>query len=410
MPRWRALLVTLFCLAALPPAVHAQSIPVGDRLPGPRELGRYGLVLGWHNHATMTPQRDRVLHVSSDEEAFYVQASVGTISAFDINTGAKKWAVQLGHRDRASHPAVSNEELVLVSSGMQLYALNKATGQSQWAIQLPAHPSTSPALDDERIYVGALDGSMYAFDLRKIRELYDEQRLPEWSHHTIAWRYQADGEITTPAVVTNRVVNFASRRGSLYAVAATNRKLVFQFEVDRSISAPMAASGRLLYVASEDYTFYALNIETGRVIWEFASGLPVRAKPAVINDDLYVTPLRGGMYSLKAASGARTWWNPDATQFLAATTERVFASDKLGNVLILSRATGRTIGTLPLRTYNVRYSNDRTDRLFLATEGGRVICVHDEGRDFPQFHRFPEKKPILPEFTPEEGAEPAAEQ
>ncbi|MEX0718466.1 MAG: PQQ-binding-like beta-propeller repeat protein [Planctomycetaceae bacterium] len=401
MTSWRALLVTTFCLAAAAPAALGQSLSTRGGLPAARDLARHGLVLDWHNHATMNPQRDRVAHVSSDESALYVQASVGIISAFDIETGAKKWAIQLGRRDRASHPAVSNDELVIVSSGMQLYALDKQTGNSTWTIQLPAHPATSPAIDDERIYIGALDGSMYAFDLKKIDRLYDEQRLPQWSHQTIAWRYQADGEITTPPVLSGRVVNFATRRGSLYSVGVTDRRLMFQFLTDRPVAAPMAASGRILLLASEDFTIYGLDIETGRVIWEFVTGLPIRRKPAVVDDDVFVNPTRGGLHSLKTATGRRNWWNPDVTRFLAATTSTVFASDDSGNVVLLSRETGRRTGSLPLREYDVRYSNDRTDRLFLATESGRVICIHEAGREFPLFHRFPDKKPILPDFEPE---------
>ncbi|MEX0704479.1 MAG: PQQ-binding-like beta-propeller repeat protein [Planctomycetales bacterium] len=407
MISWRVLPSMLCCLAACLPAARGQSQRTESVLPSPRELGRHGLVLDWHNHATMDPQRDHVLHMTSDEDTLYVQATVGTITAFDIETGLKRWAVQLGRRDRTSHPAVSNEALVLVSSGMQLFALDKTTGRTQWTIQLPTHPSTSPAIDSERIYIGSLDGSVYALDLKQIRRLYDMDRLPQWSHQTIAWRYQADSEVTTPPVVTPRVVSFASRRGSLYSVSANNRKLVFQFETDKPVSAPMATSGPLLFLASEDFNFYALDSENGRVRWEFVTGLPIRMQPSVIDEDVYLTPTRGGLHSLKTATGRRRWWNADASQFLAATAATVFASDHLGNVLLLSRETGRPVGALPLRHYAARFSNDRTDRLFVATDSGRVLCIHEEGRDFPHYHRFPERKPILPEFTPEEPEEPA---
>jgi hypothetical protein len=316
--------------------------------------------------------------------------------------------VQLGRKDRASYPAISNEELVLVSSGMQLYALEKETGRTRWTIQLPAHPSTSPAMDDARIYIGTLDGSLYAFDLLKIRKLFDQGRLPQWSHQTIAWRYQADKEITAPPVALGRVTAFASRRGSLYGVSSENRKLLFQFETNKPISAPLGHAGRFLYLAAEDFNFYALDSENGRVQWEFVTGLPIRRQPIVIDDRIYLTPSRGGMFSLNARTGRQEWWNHDAARFLAASQSLIYASDHLENVVLLSRETGAPLGELPLHRFQSRFSNERNDRLYLASDSGRVLCIRETAAEFPKFHKFPDRTPLLPDFEPETPAPPPA--
>jgi hypothetical protein len=49
-------------------------------------------------------------------------------------------------------------------------------------------------------------------------------------------------------------------------------------------------------------------------------------------------------------------------------------------------------------------ANDRSDRIYLATESGLVICLREQGREFPRFHKYPEREPILPEFAPEGAA------
>jgi hypothetical protein len=61
---------------------------------------------------------------------------------------------------------------------------------------------------------------------------------------------------------------------------------------------------------------------------------------------------------------------------------------------------------LPLRDFTVRYGNELTDRIYLATSRGLVICLRENGQEFPIYHRYPERQPILPEFAPEE--DPAA--
>lgn len=396
-------LATALCLSALcltvPQTADAQRNAFGPKLPTQRFLSRYGLERAWWGQATLNPARDTVLHFTADEENVYVQASSGVITAFDNETGKRLWATQLGRRDLASYPVTTNEEIALVAVGMQMYSLNKFTGELLWQLKLPTHPSTSPAMDDKNVYIGSLDGSVYAFSLRKINELYNENLLPQWSYESLVWRYKTAKEVTTPPISTGRVVEFASRDRSLYSVTADRREQIFQFETDAPISAPMVRSEDRLYMASEDFNFYCLNSENGTVLWEFVSGLPVRKAPVVIGQDVFLLPDRGGVYSLSKVTGKQKWWRPRGTEFIAATTKLVFLSDSLGNIVMVDRADGTPVGVLPMRDFTVRMSNDRTDRLFLATESGLVISIRDSSREFPLFHKHPERRPIVPEFA-----------
>lgn len=44
------------------------------------------------------------------------------------------------------------------------------------------------------------------------------------------------------------------------------------------------------------------------------------------------------------------------------------------------------------------------DRIFLASPSGLVVALRERGRSFPQYHMFPERRPILPEFAPDPPA------
>ena len=104
------------------------------------------------------------------------------------------------------------------------------------------------------------------------------------------------------------------------------------------------------------------------------------------------------MYCLEPATGSRRWWRPDLTNFIALTGGAVATSDLDGNLIMVSRDRGETIGSLPLRRYSVRTGNDRTDRIYLATESGLLICLRQLGHNFPVYHRYPDRLPILPEL------------
>lgn len=393
--------VTSALLLACVHSAWAQSNSTERLLPTQQQLNRFGLELAWWGQATLNPSRDKVRHVSIDEDMVYVLSSSGIATAFDAENGKKRWSVLLGRYDQPSYPVVSNESLAMVVVGTTLYAIEKKTGNVTWTLVLPGQPSTAPGVDEDQVYVGNLDGSVYAFSLRKIRQLYQEQRLPQWSAEAIVWRASASKEITSPPVPSGRTVSFCSRDGSLYAIAASNKQLIYQLETNGAIVAPLASTGKLQFLASEDNTFFALNALNGKIVWDYTAGLPIRRPPFVIGNDLFLTPDRGGMYCLNALDGIQRWWQPQMFSYVGVIGEAVYASDVDGNLVRITRDVGAITASLPIRSYSVRVSNDRTDRLYMSTPSGLLIALRKRGEIIPVFHKFPDRLPILPEVTPE---------
>lgn len=385
---------------------QSSSTSVSSELPTSRLLSRLGLERAWWSQATVNPKRDKVKYMVLDEENVYLQGTGGTVTAFDAESGKRLWSVQLGNRDDPIYPGVSNEKHFLAVNGMALYCIERFSGKVLWELALPAMPSVGPSVDDQHIYIGALDGSIYSFELQKINELYLKRLLPQWSYQAIRWRYRTSKEITTTAYSTGRLVNFASRDGSLYAVGALERDLAWQFETSAPITAPLAATHDSLILASEDYFVYCLNRDNGLVRWEFASGFSIRKAPVIIEQDLYIMPDRGGLFNLVVRTGEEKWEQPGITDLLGATKSRLFGSDVTGNIVLLQRSTGRPLGTLPLRPFSVRLQNDRTDRLYLATPSGLVVCLREQGSEFAHYHKYPDRAPIVPDVEPDEPTPP----
>lgn len=390
----------------------AQSDPLVRGIPNSSTLSRFGYEVAWVGQAVLNPGRDAVEHVSLDEETLFVNGTNGVLTAFDAENGQRLWAQRLGDFDGPSFPTVSNENLVLAVFGITMYGIEKRTGDIKWHIRLPGAPSTGPSIDENQVYVGMLDGSVYAFSLKRIEELYREQRLPDWSYQTITWRYQASLEVTSPPVPTDGAVNFASRDGSLYSVAKDRRKLNYQFETNAPIVAPMALVGQTQFLASEDFTFYAINAANGVVLWEFVTGLPIRKAPVALGDSLYVMPDRGGMYSLNVVNGGQQWWHPKLTAFVSQISNSIVTRDLDQNLVVLDRASGAIYGRIPASFYDKHAVNDRSDRVYLASSRGQIMAIREAGRDYPIFHRYPERRPILPELAPEDddmNAAPASD-
>jgi len=401
MTRLSPIFAALTLLALSPSAAFAQ----GKTLPTSRMLARYGLERAWWSQATLDIRQDSVRHMVLDEQSFYVQSSGGIISAFDSENGQKRWAVQLGRHNLPSQACVSNDDKVLAIVGTTLYALDKIDGELIWKLTLPNSASTSPSVDNRQLYYGTLDGSLYAYDLQKIEELHNDNLLPQWTNVALTWRYKTAGEITTQAISNDLMLNFASRDNSLYAITAADRTLQWQFETDQPVSAPLGRSPGFIYLASEDFNVFCIKQDTGSVRWQFVAGLPIRKEVRVIGDNVYVFPHRGGVYCISRISGERRWWKPHMVDFVGATQDLVFVTDNLGQIAVLASKDGAQIGSLPLKDFSVRYGNELTDRIYLATRTGLVVCIREQNKEFPTYHMFPERQPILPEFASDDAEE-----
>jgi outer membrane protein assembly factor BamB len=383
---------------------YSQPATQQSTFPTVAQLNRYGLTMAWWNQATINPSRDTVRHLTADEQVVYVQSSAGAVTAIDMETGRKLWAMHLGRPDAPSYPVTSNDELALVMTGLDLFALDKWTGNLVWRLRMPHQPSTSPVMDETQIYVGTLDGSVYTFNLKKIRELFGLNLLPQWSYQTISWRYKTSNTIHTPPIPWGAIVNFASENKTLYSVTKEGRDLKFQLETDAPISAPMTQSDGYLFMASQDFNVYAVNLINGKIRWQFVTGLPITVAPKAIGENLYVSPKRGGLYQLSTITGRQKWWQPDLVDFVAESQNYTFATSVRGDLVILDKETGGSWGTLPVRHFTVRYPNERTDRLIMATPSGVVMMIHERDQEYPKFYKNPDHRPILPEFAT--GEEP----
>ncbi len=398
MPTVRVLMAALLCGML---AISAQAA----ELPGSAELARFDLKTAWWGRAAIDSAREKVDFVVNDEEMVFVRSTTGIITAFEAETGRKAWAALIGRPDQVSYAPVSNADQLLVAVGLNLIAVSKKTGEPIWELRLPKHPSAPPAIDDDQVYLGMVDGSVYCYDLKIVQQLHEKRRLPEFSHNAQIWRYQTPSEIVSPPISTGLSVCFASSSGTLYSVSAKGQKLVFQFECDSKIVTPLGRNEKSILLASEDSRMFCLDQDNGQFRWAFTSAHPIRQQPRFFGSRVYVTPETVGTFALNSDSGSQVWEVPQAQarRVLMVGQSRLYAVNAQNEIVVIQASDGKVVGKLPHRQFTMSPTNDRTDRMFLATQDGLVVCVKERDSAIPSYHLHPERRPILPELTPEEG-------
>jgi len=95
----------------------------------------------------------------------------GTLFAYDVERGEKRWSFATDSPEIGSSPAVTDSAVVLGSHAQGathpagLYAVERDTGTERWMYRIPGEGvGSSPAVVPGAIFVGGVNGFLYAFE------------------------------------------------------------------------------------------------------------------------------------------------------------------------------------------------------------------------------------------------------
>ena len=225
--------------------------------------------------------RGAVLHtVAAAGGKVFCGSADGAISAINASDGKLAWEVQTGAA--VWNAPVTYDGLVIVGSRDQrLYAIEAATGAVQWTAPTGGPLLASPAVDPKssRVYIGAEDMRVYAFDLKDGRQVWRSAKLPGVTlrgyHPVIA----PDGAVLVTAapgvsvdtfqallLETSKEIigDFASWRFSKEANAILREENFAALAKPETYPAQMALIRKRLSEERALQTFFVLDPESGR--------------------------------------------------------------------------------------------------------------------------------------------------
>jgi eukaryotic-like serine/threonine-protein kinase len=189
-------------------------------------------------------------------------------------------------------------------------------GGVKWAFHAGGGILASPTIADGVVYIGALDGHLYAID--------EETGTEKWS-------FESSQPIASSAAVVGGSLYFVSSAGSLVSIDIATGKPNWAcgFEHERKFeakglhgyspesqtipdawdvftSSPAVANGKI-YFGSGDGGVYAVDAETGLLQWRFPTGDVVHASPAVVDGVVYVGSWDGTFYAIDGETGQEKW-------------------------------------------------------------------------------------------------------
>lgn len=210
----------------------------------------------------------------------------------DLKSSRKKWIFPLrglpadslggdGEGEEGETPPEVTPEAAAAAAA----ALDVETGDFSYS---------KPMLADGVIYVGNMDGYLYALDA---------------ATGAMKWRYNTGGAVTSSPLVADGIVYVGSNDNQLHALKLDGKTVVFKHKTGGWVNSSPAIHNGVLYIGSDDGKLYALDPATGAQKWAFDTGGEIKSRPAFQGDKVIVTTgaRQGGIWIVTAADGKLFW-------------------------------------------------------------------------------------------------------
>ncbi|MCJ7470389.1 PQQ-binding-like beta-propeller repeat protein [Candidatus Bathyarchaeota archaeon] len=223
---------------------------------------------------------------------------------------------------------------------------------------------SSPAVVDDIVFVGSLDGYVYAWNA-----------TPPYATQ---WKSDKIGAIYSSPTVVEQVVYVGSADKNIYALNATNGAEIWHNATGGEVkSSPVVGEG-VLYVGSSDGYFYALNASTGSELWRYRTASPIESSPAIFGDTIVFGTNDGRVYSLNK-TGRYEWHfqtngpvasSPafaDGIIFVGSNDTKVYAINATSGAEIWNYTVEGTATASPAIAY---------DRVFVGSDDGYLYALN----------------------------------
>jgi outer membrane protein assembly factor BamB len=229
----------------------------------------------------------------------------GTLYAAD-KRGQARWQYQVPSGEIFSRPASDGKLIFFGSTNQQFYALD-GSGQLRWTFITRERIKSDPLVAGDTVYLTSYDGRLYALrteDGKKLWQFPAEPPKPGEGQEAVPAEQITTGSFSYSApFLADGVIYVGNLDGYLYAVAAGSGQLKWRFKTDGGVtSSPLVENG-LVYFGSKDDHVYAIKTDGSGPAWKFKTEGDVLSSPRISEGVLYIGSNDKHLYALKADSG-----------------------------------------------------------------------------------------------------------
>jgi len=272
------------------------------------------------------------LRPAASDDSVFAAAHEGQVSAFDIESGKRRWGTDLDVSLSGGVGYAVGQVLVATSEG-EVYALDAGNGSVIWTANVSSEVLASPQGNGNIVAVQTIDNKLFVLDANTGDTL--------WQHEDDAPLLTVRG--TSSPLLTDRMVLAGFDSGKLIAFNPENGSLIWESrlalpkgrtDLERMVDIDSQALliDDVIYAASYQGRLGALSRGTGRSLWTQDSSS--HSAPAYSRGQVYISEADSTVRAFNSGGGQVLWSNEQL--FL----RRVTGPAKLGSYIAVADAEG----------------------------------------------------------------------
>jgi outer membrane protein assembly factor BamB len=219
------------------------------------------------------------------DDIIYTTASNGQLYALDAISGDVLWEVFIGMNPTGPYHV---NGLLFIGShdGLHKVDINwRSVGTKSF------DPIICPPVgQDSRVYIGTVEGDVYALDV---------------DSSAILWHQHFPSEVWLRYSEESLVV---SSEDTIYMLDATTGTILWNMLLGGPLTTAATIIDDVIYTGSWDTRFYALDGTNGQIHWSVETGWGIETEPAVTEQQVIFGSHDGNIYSVERGSGTQQWF------------------------------------------------------------------------------------------------------
>ncbi len=313
------------------------------------------------------------------------------------NSAAVQWAFKTGGPIVGS-PAVADGVVYIGSMDGYLYAIDQETGKEKWKFKSRMAIASSPAVADGLLYFVSSVGALGALDIatgksKWVLPVEYERKFEAKNLHGYPSAAQTIPDawdlFTSSPAVANGKVYFGSGDGNVYAADAKTGVLQWKFATQDVVHASPAIVGSVVYIGSWDSNLYAIDAESGQERWSLKTGedptihnqVGFQSSPAVVDGTVYVGCRDAHVYAVDALTGKKKWDYPTSKSWVIGTPAVRDGSVYVGTsdsarFMALDARTGRLRFNFDAKAYMFSSAALAGDLAYVGDHNGKLYAIN----------------------------------
>lgn len=196
-------------------------------------------------------------------------------------------------------PAIDEGVVYIGDLDGELYALDLNTGEEKWKVETETGFKAPIGVRGEKVYAGDYDGVFHCYSKQEGKEL---------------WTFNSEAEIDSSPNFYKNLVLFGSQNGTLYALDAEKGAEAWKYEIKDQIQCSPTVVENRCFLAGCDQVFHVLDLDKqGEKIGGIEIKAPSGNTPAVKGDFAYFGTMAGVVYCVdwRKVESKWTFADPD---------------------------------------------------------------------------------------------------